>query len=86
MDLDEDNEQNIKDFNNIKIPLYLGKQNLTLRSNLWASLTRMQEHILDDCCCKYCEQTFTNRTEELGHKKYMCKQYNITFSHSVNLH
>ena len=32
MDLDEDNEQNRKDFNNIKIPLYLMQQNLSLRS------------------------------------------------------
>ena len=32
MDLDEDNEQNRKDFNNTKIPLYLGQQNLTLRN------------------------------------------------------
>ena len=46
----------------------------------------MQEHMLEDRCCKYCDQTFTSRTEKLSHKKYMCKQYKITFSHSVELH
>ena len=53
---------------------------------LCPSLTRMPEHMLEDCCCKYCDQNFTRRTEKLSHKKYMCKQYKITFSHSVELH
>ena len=54
--------------------------------DLCPSLTGMQEHMLEDCCCKYCDQTFTSRTDKLSHKKYMCKQYKITFSHSVELH
>ena len=88
MDLDEDNEQNRKDFKSIKNTTlsWAAKFYFEKWKKLCASLTRMQERILEDCCCKYCEQIFANRTEELGHKKYMCKQNKITFSHSVNLH
>ena len=84
MDLDEDNEQKRKDFNNI---IFL---NTTLsgaaKFNLCASLTRMQEHMLEDRCCKYCDQTFASRTEKLSHKKYMCKQHEIILGQSVDLH
>ena len=88
MDIDEDNEQNRKDFKSIKNTTlsWAAKFNFKKWKKLCASLTRMQERILEDCGCKYCEQTFANRTEKLGHKKYMGKQYEITFSHSVNLH
>ena len=89
MDLDEDNEQNRKDFNNIKKNTTLfgaATFNFKKCKDLCASLTRMQEHMLEDRCCKYCDQTFASRTEKLSHKKYMCKQYKITFSHSVELH
>ena len=88
MDLDDDNEQNRKDFHNIKNTSLFeaAKFNFKKCKDLCASLTRMQEHMLEDRCCKYCDQTFASRTEKLSHKKYMCKQYKITFSHSVELH
>ena len=60
------------------------KFNFNKCKDLCPSLTQMQEH-MQDPCCKYCDQTFTSRTEKLSHKKYMCKQYKITFSHSVEL-
>ena len=53
---------------------------------LCASLIQMQEHMLENRCCKYCDQTFASRIEKLSHKKYMCKQYKLTFSHSVELY
>ena len=46
----------------------------------------MQERMIEDRCYKYCDQTFANRTEKLSHKKYMCNQYELTFSHIVKLH
>ena len=45
------------------MPPYLEQQDLC------ASLTRMQEHMLKDCCCKYCDQTFSTRTEKLSHRR-----------------
>ena len=54
--------------------------------DLCPSLTQMQEPMLEDRCCKYCDQNFTNRTEQLSHKKYIGKPYKITFNHSVVLH
>ena len=45
----------------------------------------MQEHMLEDRCCMYCDQTYTSRTVKLSHKKYMCKPNKITFSHNVEL-
>ena len=35
--------------------------------------TRIQEHILEDHCCKYCEKTFSSKIEKEHHKKYMCR-------------
>ena len=72
MDLDEDNEQNRKDFNNIKKNLFgAAKFNFKKGKDVCPSFTRMQEHMLEDRCCKYCDQTFASRTEKLSHKKYM---------------
>ena len=90
MDLDEDNEQKRKDVNNI---IFLNTTlsgaaqfNFKKCKDLCASLTRMQEHMLEDNCCEYCDQTFASRTEKESHKKYMCKLCEITFSHGVELH
>ena len=47
-----------------------------------AYLPQMQQHMLEDHCCKYCDQTSASRTE----KKYMCKLCEITFSPGVQLH
>ena len=87
MDLDEDNEQNRKDFNNIKIQFF-GAAKFTCQKckDLCASFTQMQEHMLEDRCCKYCDQTFAIRTQKLSRKKYICKQYEITFCQGVELH
>ena len=50
--IDEDNTQNRKDFNKIKIPLYLGAAifNFKKCKDLCASLTQMLEHMLEDRC------------------------------------
>ena len=61
------------------------KLNCKKIKDLCASLTQMQEHMLEDHCCNNCDQTFASRTEKLSHKKYMCKQCKITFSRSVEL-
>ena len=50
-----------------------------------ASRTRMQEHMLEDHCCKYCDKVFASKTEKERHKKYMCVKCELTFSHSVEL-
>ena len=57
------------------------KFNFKKCKDLCPSLAGMQEHMLEDRCCNYRDQTFTRRS----HKKYMCKQYKITFSPSVEL-
>ena len=45
------------------------KFNFRERKDVCPFLTQMQEHMLEDCCCKYCDQTFTSRTEKLSHMK-----------------
>ena len=53
--------------------------------DLCASPTRMQEHMLEDHCCKYCDKVFASRTEKEKHKKYMCITCEFIFSHSIEL-
>ena len=52
---------------------------------LCASPTRIQEHMLEDHCCKYCDKVFASRTEKERHKKYMCVKCELTFSHNIEL-
>ena len=60
MDLDEDNEQNRKDFNNKNNTALFAAEQFTFNycKDLCASLTRIQEHMLENRCCEYCNQTF----------------------------
>ena len=81
----KDNKQN----RNNLIKIYIStaaKLNCKKSKELYAFLTQMQEHMLKDHCCKYCDQTFASWTEKLSHKKYMCKKCKITFCHSVERH
>ena len=82
-------EQNRKEFLNFKNNTTLfGAVTFNCKKckDLWASLTQMQEPLLENRCYKYCDQTFASRTDKLNYKKYMCKQCEIIFSHSVELH
>ena len=62
----EEYEQNRNDFDNInmKIPLYLEAEKFNCKKckDLCASLTQIQEYMLEDRCCKYCDKTFASRT------------------------
>ena len=53
---------------------------------LSSSPTRIQEHILQDHCCKYCEKTFSSKIEKARHNKYMCASCDKTFGHNLELH
>ena len=53
---------------------------------LSSSPTRIQEHILEDHCCKYCEKTFSSKIEKERHKKYLCTVCEKTFSHNIEFH
>jgi uncharacterized protein YdaT len=55
-------------------------------NDLSSSPTKIQEHILEDHCCKYCEKTFSSKIEKEHHKKYMCTVCEKTFSHNLELH
>ena len=75
----------------IIIARYISKDSIKrifwrINKGLCATLTQMLENMLEDCCYKYCDQTFANRTKKLSHKNCICKQCEITFSHSVELH
>ena len=52
-DLDEDNRQKRKDFNNVRYTTLFGavKFNFKKCKDLCATLTRMLEHMLEDRCC-----------------------------------
>ena len=54
-------------------------------TDLCAAPTRMQEHMLEDHCCKYCDQVFASKTEKERHMKYMCSKCKLTFGHNVEL-
>ena len=89
MALVTESKQMRKDLNYIKKALEpksrAAKFNCQKCKDLCASPTRMQEHMLSDHCCKYCDKVFASKTEKEKHKKYMCKDCEITFSHSVEL-
>ena len=53
--------------------------------DLCGAPTRIQEHMLEDHCCKYCDQVFASKTEKERHKKYMCSKCKLTFGHTVEL-
>ena len=53
--------------------------------DLCESPTRIQEHVIEDHCCKYCDMVFASKTEKENHKKYMCVTCEKTFSHNVEL-
>ena len=53
---------------------------------LCGSPTRIQEHMIEDHCCKYCERVFASKTEKELHKKYMCAICKKTFGHNLELH
>ena len=55
-------------------------------NKLSSSPTRIQEHIQEDHCCKYCEKTFSSRIEKERHKTYMCMLCRKTFGHNLELH
>ena len=55
-------------------------------NDLSSSPTRIQELILEDHCCKYCEKTFSSKIEKEHHKKYMCTVCQKTFSHNLELY
>ena len=55
-------------------------------NELSSSPTRIQEHILADHCCKYCEKSFSSKTEKARHMKYMCIVCEKTFGHNLELH
>ena len=78
-----------KDLNYIKKALEpkskAAKFNCQKCKDVCASPTRMQEHMLADHCCKYCDKVFASKTKKERHKKYMCQECRLTFSHSVEL-
>ena len=55
-------------------------------NKLSSSPTRIQQHIIEDHCCKYCEKTFSSKIEKMRHNKYMCKVCEKTFGHNLELH
>ena len=89
MALAAETKQMKRDLNYIKKALEpksrAAKFNCQKCRDLCASPTRMQEHMLADHCCKYCDKVFASKTEKENHKKYMCQVCELTFSHSVEL-
>ena len=53
--------------------------------DLCGSPTRIQEHMIEDHCCKYCDKTFASKTEKENHKRYMCNICEKTFGHLIEL-
>ena len=62
----KDYEQNRNDFNNIYVKnttlIGADKFNCKKCKDLCAYLTQIQEYMLEDRCCKYCDKTFVSRT------------------------
>ena len=89
MALTEESKQMRRDLNYIKKALKPKSQAAKFTcqkcKDLCAAPTRMQEHMLEDHCCKYCDQVFASKTEKERHKKYMCSKCKLTFSHNVEL-
>ena len=62
----KDYEQKRKYFNNINVKntTLSGAEKFNCKKckDLCASLTQIQEYMLEDRCCKYCDKTFASRT------------------------
>ena len=89
MALTEESKQMKKDIDYIKKALEpkskAAKFSCQKCKELCASPTRIQEHMLEDHCCKYCDKVFASRTEKERHKKYLCIKCELTFSHNIEL-
>ena len=71
----EEYDQKRNDFDNIYVKNTtlsgLEKFNCKKCKDLCASLTHIQEYMIEDRYSKYCDKTFASRTQKLSHKKYM---------------
>ena len=85
----QENKRMRKDLDYIKQALQpkskADKFNCQKCRNLCESPTRIQEHMIEDHCCKYCDKVFASKTEKENYKKYMCVTCKKTFSHNVEL-